>query len=181
VEAPTLQSLPMTVLVTKPPQRDPERLEDHRDIAWLARDYAVTVLPAVSSLRALRQFANAEHASAPFLGIGNPVLTGVPPRSPGVTLVSLYRGAMADVEKVRALSPLAETADELRAIAKTLGASDDDLLLGDRASEPVLPAYAARPVQGHRVRHPRADVGRAEGLGRAGAGADPAERGDTGQ
>ena len=133
-----LQSLPMTVLVTKPPQQDPQRLEDHRDVAWLARDYAVTVLPAVSSLRALHQLANSEHASAPFLGIGDPVLNGAPARAPGVTLVSLFRGAMADVEKVRALPPLPETADELRAIAKTLGASDTDLLLGARASEPVL-------------------------------------------
>jgi CHAT domain-containing protein len=133
-----LQSLPMTVLVTKPPQHDPEHLEDHRDIAWLARDYAVTVLPAVSSLRALRQFANAEHASAPFLGVGDPVLDGAPARAPAVTLVSLFRGATADVDKVRALPPLPETAGELRAIGKTLGASESDLLLGAQASEPVL-------------------------------------------
>jgi CHAT domain-containing protein len=39
---------------------------------------------------------------------------------------------------VRQLPPLPETADELRAIARTLGASDHDLLLGQRASEPVL-------------------------------------------
>jgi hypothetical protein len=32
------------------------------------------------------------------------------------------------------LPPLPETADELRAIAKTLGASEADLLLGERAS-----------------------------------------------
>src|SRR5438067_8499237 len=38
-----LQSLPMAVLVTRPPQQDPERLEDHRGIAWLARDHAMTV------------------------------------------------------------------------------------------------------------------------------------------
>jgi hypothetical protein len=39
---------------------------------------------------------------------------------------------------VRQLPPLPETADELRAIARTLGAGDQDLLLGERASEPVL-------------------------------------------
>ena len=52
--------------------------------------------------------------------------------------MSLFRGATADVEKVRALPPLPETAAELHAIAKTLGASEADLLLGARASEPVL-------------------------------------------
>jgi CHAT domain-containing protein/lipopolysaccharide biosynthesis regulator YciM len=132
-----LQSLPMAVLVTRPSQQDPERIEDHRNIAWLAHDYAVTMLPAVSSLRALREFGTAEHASAPFLGIGNPMLSGAPERT-GVTLASLFRGATADPEKVRALPPLPETATELHAIAKTLGASEADLLLGARASEPVL-------------------------------------------
>jgi len=86
----------------------------------------------------LRQFANAEHASAPFLGIGNPVLNGKPSRERGIVLASLFRGAFADVEEVRALPPLPETADELRAIAQKMGATEDDLLLGSRASEPIL-------------------------------------------
>jgi hypothetical protein len=68
-------------------------------------------------------------AAAPFLGVGNPVLQGP-------TLASLFSGAVAD--KVRALPPLPETAEELRAIARSLGAADTDLLLGERASEPVL-------------------------------------------
>ena len=89
-----LQSLPMTVLVTKAPQQDTEHPDDYRDIAWLARDYAVTVLPAVSSLRALRQFANSEHASAPFLGVGDPVLNGIPASMPIATLASLWHGAI---------------------------------------------------------------------------------------
>jgi tetratricopeptide (TPR) repeat protein len=68
-----LSSLPPAVLVTKPPKQDPESFEAHRDIAWLARDYAITVLPAVSSLRALRRLPDPGTGSAPFLGIGNPV------------------------------------------------------------------------------------------------------------
>jgi CHAT domain-containing protein len=124
--------------VTRPPDHEPETLADNRKIAWLARDYTVTVLPSVSSLRALRQFANAEHASAPFVGIGNPVLNGKPGHERGIVLASLFRGAVADVEKVRALPPLPETADELRAIAQKMGATEDDLLLGSRASEPIL-------------------------------------------
>src|SRR5205823_2798674 len=88
-----------------------------RGIAWLARDYAMTVLPAVSSLRALREFGNSEHASAPFLGIGDPVLKGKSGRTTG-TLVSLFRGATADVEKVRALPPLPEIAAERKCAAR---------------------------------------------------------------
>ena len=132
-----LESLPLSVLVTKPPDRDPQTPVDHRGIAWLARDYAVTVLPSVSALRGLRQFASSEHASARFLGIGNPVLSGTA-SSKKPTLTSLFRSGIADADAVRELPPLPETADELRAIARTFGASESDLLLGPRASEPVL-------------------------------------------
>jgi tetratricopeptide (TPR) repeat protein len=45
-----LTQLPFQVLVTKPPVS-----ADHRAAAGLARDHAITVLPAVSSLKALRR------------------------------------------------------------------------------------------------------------------------------
>jgi CHAT domain-containing protein len=134
-----LQSLPLGVLVTKAPERDPATLADHRDIAWLARDFAVTVLPSVSSLQALRRIgAGVTAAAAPFLGVGDPVLQGSLGRRPKVNLASLFNGTVVDTDKVRALQPLPETAGELRAIAQSLGAAETDLLLGEHASEPVL-------------------------------------------
>jgi CHAT domain-containing protein len=66
------------------------------------------------------------------------VLQGRSGEARGIKLASLFRGPVADVDEVRQLPTLPETANELRAIAKTLGASRDDLLLGPRASEPVL-------------------------------------------
>ena len=63
-----LESLPLSVLVTKAPERKPNNLADHRDFAWLARDYALTVLPSVSSLQALRNLPRSAAASAPFPG-----------------------------------------------------------------------------------------------------------------
>src|SRR5205823_5538402 len=140
--------LPLGILVTKAPERDPQSPADHRNIAWLARDYALTVLPAVTSLRALRQPTKIASAEDPFLGIGNPVLDGKPGSERSVRLASLFRGALANVEDLRKLEALPETADELRAIAKTLGAGDEDLLLGKRASEPVL---RERPLDRYRV------------------------------
>jgi CHAT domain-containing protein len=134
-----LQSLPVGVLVTKPPAHDPDKLEENRDIAWFARDHAITVLPAVSTLRALRQFAVASKASAPFLGIGDPVLKGDGGATRGVAnLAAVMHGGMADVDKLRALPPLPETADELRTVATMLGAPSSALYLGQRASEPLL-------------------------------------------
>ena len=134
-----LMSLPIGVLVTKPGRGDPNSLADHRDVAWLARDHAVTVLPAVGSLRALRQFAEASKASSPFLGVGDPVLKGASGGTRGtVQIADLFRGGIADADKVRALPPLPETAEELRSVAATLHASDASLYLEERASEPLL-------------------------------------------
>jgi CHAT domain-containing protein len=96
-----------------------------------SRALAVSVLPAVSSLNALRQTSSGPIADEPFLGVGDPVLTGTP--------------AAADL---RQLPALPETAEELRAVAKTLGASSDDLLLGPRASEVVL---RGMPLDRYRV------------------------------
>jgi CHAT domain-containing protein/Tfp pilus assembly protein PilF len=116
----SLQSLPMGVLVTRLADHDPKTLADHRDIPWLARDYAMTVLPSISSLQALRRPRTMTSPSMTFLGVGNPVLEGAS---------GTERGKLA---------PLPETADELRKIAHVLGAEDQDLLLGERATEPMV-------------------------------------------
>jgi CHAT domain-containing protein len=126
-----LQSLPLGVLVTRPPERDARDPEEHREIAWLAREYTVTVLPSVSSLRSLRQHAAPSKAPAPFLGIGDPALQGPRRQEHRAMSTSL-------LEKVRELPPLPETAEGLRAIARVMGATEDDLLLGERATEAML-------------------------------------------
>jgi CHAT domain-containing protein/Flp pilus assembly protein TadD len=151
-----LQSLPISVLVTLPPGGDPATLPANRNVAWFARDHATTVLPSVRALQALRVFAARSRASSPFTGIGNPTLEGpggaqraarqaamrglgpVASRPFGVRQASLFRGGTVDVEAVKELPPLPETAGELRTIGRALGASDDDLYLGSRASEPVI-------------------------------------------
>ena len=46
-----LQSLPLGVLVTKESQGDFMDFSGYRQTAWLARKYAMTTLPSVSSLR----------------------------------------------------------------------------------------------------------------------------------
>jgi tetratricopeptide (TPR) repeat protein/CHAT domain-containing protein len=133
-----LQSLPFGVLVTKAVEHEVATPADHRDVAWLARDYALSVLPSVSSLRALRRLRADTDATAPFLGVGDPVLAGSRGGVRGAGKISLFRGAVADVNKVRELPPLPETADELEAMARIMGAASGDLLLGEQASEPAL-------------------------------------------
>jgi formylglycine-generating enzyme required for sulfatase activity/tetratricopeptide (TPR) repeat protein/CHAT domain-containing protein len=66
-----LTQLPFQVLVTAPPAGN-----DNREVAWLVREHALTVLPAVSSLKALRQVARPSTATRPMIGFGNPLLDG---------------------------------------------------------------------------------------------------------
>lgn len=66
-----LTQLPFQVLIGDTP-----RPGDHRSIRWLARDHAVTVLPAVSSLKALRRVTKPSAATKAIVGFGNPLLDG---------------------------------------------------------------------------------------------------------
>ena len=153
-----LESLPFHLLVTEDPgevslpglqgsgQRGftvatdathvtPDTDVGYQDIAWLAKKYAITTLPSVSSLRALRVFAKRAEATEPFIGFGDPVLGGQAGESKGLQVASFYRGAVADVDEVRQLSSLPETETELRAMARYLGADESSIYLRERATE----------------------------------------------
>lgn len=144
----SLTSLPFQVLLTKKP--DPSVPADDRygKAAWLLNDKAITVLPAVSSLRALRSFAKASRATKPFIGFGDPVLQrqGTDKRSVsrGVQPYrSYYRGTTVDIDVLRrGLAALPDTADELRAVAKELGATESDVHLGAAATVTSVKAAA---------------------------------------
>jgi hypothetical protein len=65
-----LTALPFHLLVTeKPSAAIPETLAGDRDAAWLIRRQAVSVLPSVASLKALRAFARNNHAARPMTGL----------------------------------------------------------------------------------------------------------------
>ena len=71
-----LTQLPFQVLVTEQPDPALTGLDAYRHAAWLVRAHALTVLPSVSSLKALRQLAKDSHASRALIGFGNPLLDG---------------------------------------------------------------------------------------------------------
>ncbi|MBI3041197.1 MAG: CHAT domain-containing protein [Betaproteobacteria bacterium] len=131
-----MQSLPPGVLVTEPPAKPIASLADHAQVAWLAKKYTITVLPAAGSLRALRQFAKAPASREPFGGFGDPVLEGTGEAARRGNVAALYsRGAVADADEVRKLARLPESADELRAIAAALKAPVAAIRLGPAATE----------------------------------------------
>ena len=141
VSSGALGSIPLGVLVTKPPQgndNDPAAL---RATSWWGIQQAITTLPSVSSLKALRLFSKNNRAKDPFIGFGNPVLNGRKNDSRSAKLASrgvnaYFRGRHADVNAVRLLSPLPETANELRTLANALHANKGKTLyLGRDATE----------------------------------------------
>jgi CHAT domain-containing protein len=139
-----LTSLPLQVLVTAPPPPSSTPPEQAlRDAAWLIKSYALSVLPSVPSLSALRKLPGSAAATRPFFGMGDPVLEGPDPadRQRGAKRRSasapgrFYRNGLADTRAVRELTPLPDTADELKTIAKVLGAPPGDVNLREAASE----------------------------------------------
>jgi hypothetical protein len=153
-----LTKLPFQVLVTAPPKPGAPL----KDTAWLSRDHAITVLPSVFSLKALRLVAKPSRADRPMIGFGNPLLDGPDARYStlanlarafqncretgfervaslvgmrGVVTPVTTRGGLADLAHLKQQTPLPETADELCAVARDLGADVRELRLGPNATE----------------------------------------------
>jgi CHAT domain-containing protein/tetratricopeptide (TPR) repeat protein len=140
-----------------------------RKSGWLIRDHALTVLPAASSLKALRRVARSSAAAMPMIGFGNPLLDGPGGRnSEGAQLargnqqcgageplrIAAVRGlrslkpvetksGLADVATIRYQYPLPETADELCAVARDLKAETAEIRLGSRATEQEIKALSS--------------------------------------
>jgi CHAT domain-containing protein/tetratricopeptide (TPR) repeat protein len=135
-----LQSLPFSLLVASPP-KEARTMADYRQVDWLFKHYALSTLPSVGSLRALRQLARGPVAARPFAGFGDPLLGNAPggARSSPDDLSKLFRAspgvAVADVRLIKMQARLPESADEIRAMAGILRASGEDLWLQDRATE----------------------------------------------
>ncbi len=160
-----LTALPFQVLVTdKPKVAVPLDGRGYADAAWLAKKHAMSMLPSVGSLKALRQFAKASRATQPYLGFGNPLLLGpsgsdrhawdrptcdgpavahIAQRGLHGSIEPFYRGGLADVAIVRAQVPLPETADELCAVAKSMGATESNVYLGAKATEQTIKSLSA--------------------------------------
>jgi len=136
-----LLSLPLGLLVTQPvlpPQlaAAPEK-RDYRPVSFLGKQVPISVLPSMGSLKSLRAVAGRSKAPQPFIGFGDPAFGGAPGDTRSLAaLAKLCReGAGVDVELVRGLPRLRESAAELRQIARTLKAPESDVILGAQATE----------------------------------------------
>jgi len=154
-----LTALPFHLLVTERPAVAIPKLEDiatYRNAQWLIKRQAVSVLPSIASLQALRVFARAGQGAKPMIGFGDPVfdqaeraraiaarqrLAKLAANGPKATRAysEFWQGADADRAQLgRNLPSLLDTADELKAVAARLGAPAADIHLEKDASETTV-------------------------------------------
>jgi CHAT domain-containing protein len=144
----------------------------YANAAWLVRRHAITVLPSVASLEALRKNTKTCQATKALIGFGNPLLDGNPEkpwqaeaarkarqkeRCPeatqqvasvldlggGIAPLDRQKG-LSDLAQIRFQAPLPETADELCAVASYLGVPSDEIRLGSRATEGEVKSLSSR-------------------------------------
>lgn len=153
-----LGQLPFSLL----PTRETNLAEDkqvlfanYKEVPWLARTHAITVMPSVASLVALRALPETIVAQRPFVGFGDPIFsdqqlahTPIPQstaiasrgllrtRGLPVTLRSIPRTRGIDSADFAQLPGLPDTAEEIRTIATALNADlTRDVFLGRAANE----------------------------------------------
>lgn len=137
---------------------------NYRDLPWLIRKVAIAQQSSASGFLALRQSSSASGERLPFVGFGDPlfIADAVGGTQRGKRVRSLPIGAAPDemlqlLERAQGkdqafdrqamqnrptlaqaftlLPPLPDTAEELKEIAATTGATANALYLGDRATE----------------------------------------------
>ncbi|HWX89488.1 MAG TPA: CHAT domain-containing protein, partial [Rhizomicrobium sp.] len=135
-----LASLPFSLLVTSAPAGP----RDYVNAAWLIRQTAVSETPSARAFMALRGAPKLPQPK-PFLGVGNPSFQGGGNAANQALALNALASACSaggptDPALLRALQPLPETAAEVQAVGRDLGAAPDDILLGDAATESAVRA-----------------------------------------
>jgi CHAT domain-containing protein len=135
VPAGPLLSLPLGVLVTRPVAAPADG--DYTKVPWLGREVPISVLPSVAALRDLRAVAGRSAAPKPFVGFGDPDFKGGAGDTRAVAALGelCRQGESVDLDLLRSLPRLRESAGELRRIAAALGAGGDSVFTGGEASE----------------------------------------------
>ncbi len=147
-----LGRLPFTLLVTKAATQPAEEsgkaaFAGYRDVPFLVRDTAITHIPSVAALMSLRGSAAASANRKPFIGFGDPWFNEEQAQearaqmsrelasADSVRLRAAPATAKMESADITVLPRLPDTAIEVREIAKVLGGSDADVILGDKASK----------------------------------------------
>lgn len=184
-----LTALPLSVLVTAPPQGSDADLDALAATPWLSDRYAMAALPAVSSLRALRCYLVADPAArsagcppmpapAPrervaveplrLAAFGAPLLAGAPadPTRGAPAADTVMDGRLADVGRLKALPYLRGSRLELETLKARY--PDSVVRIGSEATE-----QAVRTADAEALSRARFVVFSTHGLMAGSAAAEP--------
>lgn len=110
-----LASLPFGLLVTDPPPRIAG--QDYREVKWLTRRMALSLVPSVRAFLDLRGVVKASQANRSFIGFGDFLPAPQGARGPADACAE-------DRERLAGFSRLPATPNEIRTVANLFGASD---------------------------------------------------------
>ena len=144
-----LTALPFHVLVQRNTRPAPADRGSYRRVSWLVKRYAVTTLPSVSSLRALRSGISTRRQEPRhrLIGFADPVFSrSAMPRAKRARsdregssgLSAYFRGSRVDIAALGRLSPLPGTRTELTRVAELLRVDSSHLWLGEQATEAAV-------------------------------------------
>jgi len=137
VPSPELANLPFALLVSAAPGAN----ENYSDAAWLIRRMAVSSVPSPRAFLALASAeASRKPAPDPILAFGAPAFTGNGSAGLQSLASACLDGGPVAADTLLALPPLPDTAGEVNAVARALGAGADSVLLGAAANEAALHA-----------------------------------------
>jgi CHAT domain-containing protein len=144
--------LPLGLLVTASAEvkASDQLFAGYRDVPWLARSHAVTLVPSAAALRTLRQLPKGSDSRDPVIGFGDPFFNRQQADAPVQISDLATRGLPlsrrnaaqtkgVDSAQLGILPRLPDTADELKSIAAALQADPSKVLhLGKAANEDTV-------------------------------------------
>lgn len=146
----SLGQLPISTFITAPmkqPARGAASFEAYRSAAWLVRRIAISQLPSVNALAALRSDAKRQSQSQSFIAFADPYFsadqakqkisqpaTQLATRGIPLKLRNAPRTAGVSSAELALLPPLPDTSLEVLEIGQVLGAKREDIHLHEQAS-----------------------------------------------
>ena len=136
-----LLSMPFGALVTAKSslKKGGAPFSEYKAVPWLAKKYAINIMPSATALVTMRTYAKKEKAEEPFIGFGDPVFTDRDDSHADDVVttrgIRVAQRAAINTRNIRGLPNLPETREELEKIALSLGARADNIYLGNKASE----------------------------------------------
>lgn len=135
-------SAPFAALVMEPPTPGSDNFDPAvlRATRWLGLERMLAITPSVSTLRVQRvtQAPAAPEQAWSFFGVGDPVFRGAAGDERALEMRAFFQDRAANVDAIRNLPQLPGTGAEIRELARALGASESDYVLGVAATETEL-------------------------------------------